>query len=98
MTSDKHPSRVPIATRIDRTLADELDALHRETYIPKARLMDEALRLLLLKYRPRRSRRHGIPEHHLNAIREEMEDALKDEDPSVKSKFVCKSVPLGDRR
>lgn len=49
-----HPSlknRKTITSSIDTKLYDALETLHQETRIPKSRLLDEAIELLLKQHR-----------------------------------------------
>lgn len=42
--------RTPFSGALDNDLSDKLNELHKETKIPKNRLYDEAIELLLNKY------------------------------------------------
>ncbi len=44
-------TREPLSNAVDKELKRMFDDLHVETRIPKARLLDEALELLLQKYK-----------------------------------------------
>lgn len=46
----KLKSRIAISTTLDRQLAALLDELSEKTQIPKSKLHDQAIRLLLQKY------------------------------------------------
>lgn len=46
-------NRKQLATTVDKKLLEGLDRLHKETRIPKSKLVDEAIEDLLKK--------HGIP-------------------------------------
>lgn len=43
-------NRIPVSNAIDKRLWEGLDQLHKETRIPKSRLLDEAIQDLLKKY------------------------------------------------
>ena len=43
-------NRKKLGNAVDKDLYDALDILHKETKIPKSKLLDEALELLLDKY------------------------------------------------
>lgn len=43
--------RVPFSSYMDKEIANRLDKLHRETMIPKSRLIDKALKLLFEEYK-----------------------------------------------
>ncbi|ADC52169.1 MULTISPECIES: ribbon-helix-helix domain-containing protein [Alkalihalophilus] len=42
-------TRKPLSNAIDKELYDRLDQLHKETKVPKSKLLDEAIELLLEK-------------------------------------------------
>ncbi|WP_408917596.1 ribbon-helix-helix domain-containing protein [Caldifermentibacillus hisashii] len=47
-------NRKPLSNAVDKTLYDNLDKLAKETKIPKSKLLDEAIELLLEKYKEKR--------------------------------------------
>lgn len=47
-------TRKPLSNAIKIELFEEFDQLHKETRIPKSKLLDEAVEDLLKKYRERR--------------------------------------------
>lgn len=46
-------NRTPFSTTVDNKLLQELEDLHQETRIPKSKLTDEAIALLLKKHQKR---------------------------------------------
>lgn len=43
-------TRKPINNSVDKKLYETLDELHKETDVPKSKLLDQGLRLLFKKY------------------------------------------------
>lgn len=43
-------NRIPFSNAIDKTLYEKFDLLAQETRIPKSKLLDEAIELLLKKH------------------------------------------------
>lgn len=52
-------NRVPLGSAIDKNLSNKLTNLSKETKIPKSKLLDEAIELLL-EYRKTNSERDNI--------------------------------------
>lgn len=50
MAKNKLKNRTPLGLAVDKRLYEALNELQKETRIPKSRLLDEAIQLLLAKY------------------------------------------------
>ena len=45
-------NRIAFSNTIDKNLFEAFEQLHKETRIPKSKLLDEAVQLLIEKYKP----------------------------------------------
>lgn len=52
MSQDRLKTRVQFASTLKKELAEELDKLHKKTLIPKSKLLDKAVELLLKEFKP----------------------------------------------